>query len=227
MTRQAPVLTAEDVEDYLQHHPDFFNKHLHLLEKMHIPHPSGNAVSLVSKQLEIFRVKHHEQENQLMTLIEIARDNDIACTRMHKLTLALLDATSLEDVINHLNIVLSEYFLTDFVALRIIKPTGISTIANLFMASDSNSLKPFATELGSNQPSCGRPTLTQAKTLFGDSALEVRSCVIIPMLFTQLEGILAIGSREDGRFQNGMGNLLLTQMSELIATRLISLIPRS
>lgn len=226
MNKQQSLLTDQEVESYLQQHPDFFNKHLHLLEKMHIPHPSGNAVSLISKQLEIFRAKHHEQESQLMSLIEIARDNDIACTRMHKLTLALLDASNLEDVVNHLNIVLSEYFLTDFVALRIIKPTGTSTIPNLFIESGSSSLKPFATELGSNQPSCGRPTLSQAKTLFGDSALEVRSCVIIPMLFTELEAILAIGSREDGRFQYGMGNMLLTQMSELVATRLTAFIAR-
>jgi uncharacterized protein len=226
MNKQQSLLTDQEVESYLQQHPDFFNKHLHLLEKMHIPHPSGNAVSLISKQLEIFRAKHHEQESQLMSLIEIARDNDIACTRMHKLTLALLDASNLEDVVNHLNIVLSEYFLTDFVALRIIKPTGTSTIPNLFIESGSSSLKPFASELGSNQPSCGRPTLSQAKTLFGDSALEVRSCVIIPMLFTELEAILAIGSREDGRFQYGMGNMLLTQMSELVATRLTAFIAR-
>lgn len=226
MNNQQSLITAQEVEAYLQQHPDFFNKHLALLEQMHIPHPSGNAVSLVSKQLEIFRTKHDEQEKQLVNLIEIARENDIACTRMHKLTLALLDATSLEEVINHLNIVLSEYFLTDFVALRIIKPTGNSTLADLFIGSDPESLKPFASELASNQPTCGRPTLTQAKSLFGDSALEVRSCVIIPLLFTELEGILAIGSRKEGRFQYGMGNMLLTQMSEIIVTRLISFIPK-
>jgi uncharacterized protein YigA (DUF484 family) len=122
--------------------------------------------------------------------------------------------------------VLSECFLTDFVALRIIKPTGNFTVADLFINSDSDSLKPFVTELTSNQPTCGRPTLSQAKTLFGDSALEVRSCVIIPMLFTELEGIFAIGSRKEGRFQYDMGNMLLTQMSEIIATRLISFISR-
>lgn len=224
MMKHQSLLTAEEVERYLQEHPDFFNEHLHLLENMRIPHPSGNAISLIAKQLEIFRMKHHEQENQLMTLIEIAKDNDVAFSRMHKLTLALLDATTLEEVLNNLEIVLAEHFHTDFVALRIIKPTCPTTIPNLFINSDNESLKPFISELTSNQPTCGRPTLTQAKALFGDFALEVRSCVIIPMLFTELEGILAIGSREEGRFHYSMGNLLLTQMSEIIATRLISFI---
>jgi uncharacterized protein len=226
MSKRQSLLTTEEVESYLLQHPDFFNQHLHVLEKMHIPHPSGNAVSLISKQLEIFRAKHHEQENQLLTLIDIAKDNDLTCTRMHKLTLALLDASSLEDVIANLTIVLSEYFRTDFVALRIIKPSYDTLIADLLLDSDSTTLKPFKSELSSNQPSCGRPTLSQAKALFGNSALEVRSCAIIPMLFTELEGILAIGSREDGRFHDSMGNMLLTQMSELVATRLISFIPK-
>jgi hypothetical protein len=44
------------------------------------------------------------------------------------------------------------------------------------------------------------------------------------MNFTELEGILAIGSREEGRFHYSMGNLFLTQMSEIIGTRLISLL---
>jgi uncharacterized protein YigA (DUF484 family) len=47
------------------------------------------------------------------------------------------------------------------------------------------------------------------------------------MSFTQLEGIVAIGSREDNRFHYSMGNLFLTQMSEIIATRLISLLHQS
>jgi uncharacterized protein YigA (DUF484 family) len=69
--------------------------------------------------------------------------------------------------------------------------------------------------------------LRQAKVLFGDAALEVKSCAIIPMNFTELDGILAIGSREEDRFQYSMGNLFLTQMSEIIGTRLISLLRQS
>ena len=44
------------------------------------------------------------------------------------------------------------------------------------------------------------------------------------MNFTELEGILAIGSREEDRFHYSMGNLFLTQMSEVIGTRLISIL---
>jgi uncharacterized protein YigA (DUF484 family) len=224
MSEQNSDLSASQIEDYLQQHPDFFHEHLNLLEQMSIPHPSGTAISLISKQLELFRIKHHELENQLNTLIEVARDNDTSFIRMHKLTLALLEASTLEQAIVNLDIVLSDYFLTDFVAVRIIKQCPDSTIANLFIEPGSENLKPFLKELTSNQPKCGRPTLAQAKVLFGGSAVEVKSCAIIPMNFTELDGILAIGSREKGRFHYSMGNLFLTQMSEIIGTRLISLL---
>ena len=224
MSKQKSDLSASQVENYLQQHPDFFNEHLNLLEQMSIPHPSGTAISLISKQLEIFRSKHHELEKQLNALIKIARDNDTSFIRMHKLTLALLEAATLEQAIANLDLVLANYFLTDFVAVRIIKQCPDTAFTNLFIEPGSENLRPFLKELAGNKPKCGRPTLAQAKVLFGNSALEVKSCAIIPMTFTELDGILAIGSREEGRFHYSMGNLFLTQMSEIIGTRLISLL---
>jgi uncharacterized protein len=221
---QLMILTEGQVQDYLQQHPEFFQNHLDLLEKMRIPHPSGSAVSLISKQLEMFRIKHQEQEAQLSALIDIARENDASFNRMHELTLAMLEANSLEDAIANLSEVLAECFLTDFVAVKIIKNSVDSPISNLFVSSDDVRIKHFSAELASNQPKCGRPTFAQATFLFGDIAAEVKSCAIIPMAFTRLEGLLAIGSRDEGRFHYSMGSVFLTQMGEIIGTRLISLI---
>ncbi|MDD5460284.1 MAG: DUF484 family protein [Methylococcales bacterium] len=224
MIKLKPDLSASQVEDYLQQHPEFFHEHLNLLEQMRIPHPTGPAISLISKQLELFRSRHQEMENQLTALIEIARDNDCSFIRMHKLTLAMLEASTLEQAIANLDMVLADYFLTDFVAVRIIKHCPDSAIANLFIEPGSKNLQPFLKELAGNQPKCGRPTLDQAKVLFGESAVDVKSCAIIPMIFPELDGILAIGSREEGRFHYTMGNLFLTQMGEIIGTRLTSLL---
>jgi uncharacterized protein YigA (DUF484 family) len=222
---QTTGLTSDQVENYLLQHPEFFSEHLHLLEKMIIPHPSGNAISLISKQLEIFRNKHHELENQLNTLIEIARDNDASFNRMHKLTLTLLEASSLTDVVDKLDRILSEYFLTDFVAIRIVKLHDEADPPELFIGPDRESLEPFAKELSSQEPKCGRPTLAQAKVLFGESALEVKSCAIIPLSLAGTKGLLAIGSRQEGRFHYSLGNLFLNQMGELVSARILTLLP--
>ncbi|MGR8980956.1 MAG: DUF484 family protein [Gammaproteobacteria bacterium] len=225
MSEQQAGLTSELVEAYLLQHPEFFNEHLHLLEKMSIPHPSGNAISLISKQLEIFRIRHHELENQLSRLIEIARENDVSFQRMHKLTLSLLDAISLNEIAAKLDQMMSDYFMTDFVALRIIKSVPIINANNLFLDPASESIEPFSQELASFEPKCGRPTLAQAKILFGDSALDVKSCAIIPLRMENTNGLLGIGSKQEGRFHYSMGNLFLVQMGEIISARIASLLP--
>ncbi|MDD2864992.1 MAG: DUF484 family protein [Methylococcales bacterium] len=217
-------ISAQQVSDYLKSHPDFFIENVHLLEHLSIPHPSGVAVSLISKQLELFRSRSQEMENQLLELIEIARGNDTAMNRMHQLNLALHDAQTIEEVVTNLHIVLTEYFLTDFVAIRLIQTDSSANLDNVFIAPDSKDLKPFDNEFRTGRPTCGKLTLTQARVLFGFQANEVKSCAIIPMLFTDLEGLLAIGSRDENRFHASMGHLFLTQMSEVIATRLITLL---
>lgn len=217
-------MNSEQVENYLMQHPEFFNEHLHLLEKMIIPHPSGNAISLISKQLEIFRGKHHELENQLTTLIEIARSNDASFNRMHKLTLALLDAATLTEVTAKLELILAEYFLTDFVAIRIFGDPRNAEPGDLFIEPTNENLEPFLNELSNQEPKCGRPTLAQAKVLFGDSALDVKSSAIVPLVLATDQGLLAIGSRQNDRFHYSMGNLFLNQMGEIVSARLNSLL---
>jgi uncharacterized protein YigA (DUF484 family) len=218
------LLTACDVEAYLQQHPDFFHEHLDLLEQLSIPHPSGVAVSLVAKQLELFRHKHLEQEEQLNDLIAIARSNDATAFKLHKLTLALLNAMTLQEVMMTLAQVLSEYFATDFVEVRLMQPCVDDSMAYLFIEPDSEDAKAFMKELACKQTKCARPTLTQAKILFGELAMEVNSCAMIPMTLGEFAGILAIGSREQGRFHYSMGQLFLTQIGELVEARLFSLL---
>jgi uncharacterized protein YigA (DUF484 family) len=143
---------------------------------------------------------------------------------MHELTLALMEAKNIEDVVSNLDKVFADCFLTDFSALRIIKNNVDSTVSDFFVDTDDENLQFFDRELSSNQPKCGKPTLAQARFLFGDVATEVKSCAIIPMSFTKLEGLIAIGSREESRFHYSMGNLFLTQMGEVIGTRLIAIL---
>lgn len=217
-------ITASDVEVYLQQHPEFFHDHLELLENLSIPHPSGVAVSLIAKQLELMRHKHLEQENRLSSLIDIARNNDVVFQGLHQLTLALLNALTLEEVIFNLEQTLISHFLTDFVAVRLIQRCPDASMQEFFITPDSDEVKPFLKELACKQTKCARPTLSQAKILFGEFALEVNSCALVPLTVGNVAGILGIGSREQGRFHYSMGQLFLTQIGEIVEARLFSLL---
>jgi len=221
-------LGSAEVATYLQQHPEFFNEHLGLLEHINIPHPSGNAVSLISKQLELFRQRHHEMESHLNGLIEVARENDSSANKMHELTLAVLEADSFVTAINNLHAVLAECFLADFFSVKIIRPTqDNSALEHIFIDSECEELVHFSAEMSSNKAYCGQPTLAQAEFLFVEDPMSVKSCVIIPMAYTEIEGLIAVGSKDVERFHYSMGDLFLTQMGEIIATRFAALLNKA
>lgn len=216
------TVTEIDVAEFLAKHLDFFEQHLDLLETLTIPHPSGAAVSLLSKQIEILRSKQREQEQQLADLIAIARTNDAMFLKLHELALTLLDTDGFQDTLTVLSQDLNNYFATDFVEVRIIQPCPNPELAHWFIEPDSEEVKPFLKELNTLQTRCARPTLAQAKVLFADNALDVNSCAIIPMLVGDYYGLLAIASREAGRFHFSMGQVFLNQIGELVSAKLYS-----
>lgn len=57
MSDQFKQLTEAQVAEFLQQHPDFFTRNAKLLEKLHVPHETGRAVSLVERQTSVLREK--------------------------------------------------------------------------------------------------------------------------------------------------------------------------
>lgn len=224
--RDDGTCTAVEVEEFLRQQPDFFHRHLDLLESLKIPHPCGEAVSLVARQLDLLRERIRRQQIQLNDILQVARDNDTLYHRMHQLTLALLDAATVEDALAGLKWGLHQYFQADFVAVRIVEPQIESPIADLCVASSSEGFALFAPVWDAGRPLCGKPDAAQARFLFGTVAAEVRSNALVPLQHAGLRGMLAIGSRDPGRFQPGMGFLFLSQMGEILSARLATLLNR-
>ena len=158
-------LDAADVEAYLRAHPQFFRDHLALLEVLTVPHPSGEAVSLVARQLDVLRDKNQRLLAQLDDLVDIARDNDALYQRIHQLTLTLIDARSVEDVLASLDWGLHQYFQADFGVVRIFKPQADSPVGNLFVSERSAEAAQFEPLIEGDKPLCGPPDPDQALSL--------------------------------------------------------------
>lgn len=223
--KQAEPMKAAVVEDYLRQHPEFFENHLELLEVLKVPHPTGPAVSLVTRQVHQLRDRNRRLQTQLNEILQIARENDSLHQRLHQLTLTLLDAKGLEDTLAGLEWGLHEYFQTDFVVLRIAAPVIETPVADLCVAPDSEGMALIEAVLDAGSPRCAHPELNDGSFfLFGRDAPEVASYALIPLQHAALKGLLAIGSRDPERFSPGMGYLFLTQMGEVLSARLAALL---
>ena len=204
------------IADYLQSHPDFFQRHSDLLETLQVPHQAGTA-SLIERQVAVLRDKSRDLEEQLNGLIRTARGNEQIVTRLQHFTLELMRADSLDDVIATCQDILRDDFNADFVTLRIIG--GDDTMH--FIAPDNKTLKHFDNLFNSKKPVCGRLKQEQQEFLFDKrNAENISSVALIPLAGAERMGILALGSEDETRFHPGMGTVFISHLGELISASL-------
>ena len=226
----AENITQDAVADYLARHPDFFQYHTELLKALYIPHPSGEAVSLVAKQLELLREENRKLLKNYTDLVDVGRNNDAVLRKMHTLVLSLMEAKTLEHAIESLTDLLQSNFSTDFVSMHIIMDGETDAVLpsrgmrDLAISADNHALQLFATIIETNRPQCGQASHEQLEFLFPNNAKDVASCAIIPIQHKGFAALMSIGSRDENRFSNNAGIMFLTQMAELVGLRFSSLV---
>lgn len=231
---EQPQVEEQTVADYLLKHPDFFVTHSHLLTQLKLPHASGNAVSLIERQVELLREHNQQLKQQFQELVHTARSNESLSQRMHTMTLALLDCDTPAALFNTLHRQLSTDFAADFVAVCLttrLAGVDIGEIRHDGLTAKYTSapeLQHFDMILHTNNPVCGRLTDQQREYLFGEHAGDIASVALFPLelIDTQTHqdstftGIMAIGSHDEERFQTGMGTVFLNQLSNIICAKL-------
>jgi uncharacterized protein YigA (DUF484 family) len=203
------------VADYLAAHPDFFEQRQDLLMELRLPHSSDGTVSLIERQLAALRTKCAENEQQLEELIEVGRKNDLLIDRMHGLSLALIGATNLDEVLTVLEDHLHKEFHADAVELRLFTPSELND-----HSAAGEGLERFKTFFEKRRPYCGRLTHGQLDYLFGTESNDISSVALLPLRGESIVGMLAIGSGDEGRFQHDMGTEFLHRLSEIVSMRL-------
>ena len=89
----APAVPAEEagIADYLEKHPEFFERNLAVLARLRLPHlRGGTTVSLVERQVEVLRERQASSEERLQEFIRVARANDVLAEKIQRFSRRLL-----------------------------------------------------------------------------------------------------------------------------------------
>ena len=215
-------ISAETVRDYLQANPDFFEQNEDLLRALRVPHGSGDAVSLVERQVSMLRQKELKLNRQLRELIDVARSNDALAAKIHTLSLQLLAAADLPATVAAVEKAMRSGFGADHAVLVLFgDPDAFEDVsAGRFfrvVERSDKSLQPFATFLEGSGPRCGQIRDTQRDFLFRGEADEVGSAALVPLGSKPPIGFLAVGSADAKRFHPGMSIDFLARVGDLIA----------
>ena len=208
-------MTPEDVVQYLNDHPDFFNTHAELLADMQIPYPQENkVVSLQERQVIAVRDKNRLLQDKMLELIGFGEENDAISEKMHRLTIALLASLDLDDFLNNLNYSLREDFAVPDFVMRLwgVNCRDKNHAEFIEVSADIHAIAESLT-----QPYCGNHVADAIKAMFGEVRAHLKSFSMIPLVTTRTIGLLVLASPELERFYADMGTLHLERLGELIS----------
>jgi len=206
------------IKDYLEQHPNFFDHNEDLLATLKINHSVKGAVSLVERKITILHNENESLKAKLVSLVDIARDNEQSSNRLHRLILSIIEAESIDDVMAATQDIIRNEFSTDFVVFRFLETEKVlkKNHPSLCFSTDAIKIQRFKKMLEDKVPACGRHQLDQLEAIFGMDADEVKSAAILPLYAGKCFGMLALGSREESRFNPAMGKHFLIQLAEVI-----------
>ncbi|MBR9885162.1 MAG: DUF484 family protein [Oceanospirillales bacterium] len=216
------ALSAEQVADYLGRHPDFFTEHVHLLEKLYVPHQRGSAVSLVERQTSLLRSRNEQLHGRLSELIEAARYNDGQFEKTKRMVLGLLEAETLDEVAVQIEESLCRDFYGNETVLVLFSENKLECNGlRVLSRGECSIVQPL---IDTNLPSCGQLSEPMNRFLFQDAAVRVQSSAVVPLVKGETLGLLAIGSYDPNYFQSSQGTLFLSYVGEVLSRILARLL---
>ncbi|AOM41605.1 DUF484 domain-containing protein [Xenorhabdus hominickii] len=97
-------LDDQIVVDYLLNNPDFFIRNADMVDKIRVPHPVRECVSLMEWHMNRQRKRIRYLENDLNHLMEQAKQNEVLFSRLLHLLSDLSGAKSLQDFLSCLSL---------------------------------------------------------------------------------------------------------------------------
>ena len=220
MDKQADInmINDDEVARYLENNPQFFATHTSLLATMHLPNPHGSGtVSLIERQQQAQREKIYQIEKKYNELLQFGIENDDKINKIHKLTLALFNASNFTEIAYTLNNTLEHDFDISSTKLTLwAEPkNNKDAIHPAFNEIDEIS-RNWAQSL--IEPYCGvLPNENLASIKADDKA---KSYAITALEIGTPVGILVMASNDEKRFYPEMGTLFVKRIGELVSAAL-------
>ncbi|MAR55964.1 MAG: hypothetical protein CMM93_02165 [Rickettsiales bacterium] len=226
-------LSAEEVKAFLKSQPDFLRQHPDILQHLTPPEQKlGNKV-LDFQSFAMQTLQHDMQDlkDKFNGLLSSARDNMSSQSQVHDAVLQLMQAMTLEQVLEVLTQDFMRLFDVDAVRLVLeselaefyestyseINYSGISFVPlqTVDMALGINQTVALAEDTHKDPPYA-------YEAIFIDCSGLIRSCALLRIHLPKIQrdGILAFGVREKGRFHANQGTDLLRFLSDATAVRL-------
>lgn len=226
--QKAEELTREQVADYLRENPEFFVDQDELLRSLTLPHDSGRAISLVERQVHLFREQRDTLRRELVELVSIARQNDRLFEKSKRLLMQVIEARTLNDMASAIDDSIRGDFGLDAASVLLFTDADVAGASQgaLHVVRPVEARERLGSLLEGDRAVCGQFRESERAFLFPDREEPIASVALVPLRSDELVGVFAVGSCEPGYFDQSMGSLFLSYISDTLSRLLPPMVQR-
>jgi uncharacterized protein YigA (DUF484 family) len=226
--KKAEELTREQVTEYLSANPDFFLDQDDLLRSLTLPHDSGRAISLVERQVHLFREQRDTLRRELVDLVSIARHNDRLFEKSKRLLIQVIEARTLSDMASAIDDSIRGDFNLDASSVLLFSDTELPGVSqgSLHVVTPTEAEQHLGSLLDGERAVCGQFRENEREFLFPDREEPIASVALVPLRAEGLVGVFAVGSCQPGYFDQSMGSLFLSYISDTLSRLLPPMVCR-
>lgn len=231
-TIDAAELTDDVVANYLVQHPQFFHKHSQLLLQLSIPHESGKAISLLERQVAVFRERQAQLQEQFHEFLCNAHANDNLFEKTRQMILALLECRNVAQVRELITTHFSIEFGASAAGIVLVNDAG-SLPSRELACIPTSAVRTALGELYVKQTTyCGPLNIVQSELLFPAHPIPLLSAAVVPLKVGEEASaklnnglpLLLIASEEREHFNSTLDTLFLDFLGEVLTVHLHNLL---
>ncbi|WP_075187005.1 DUF484 family protein [Teredinibacter haidensis] len=215
ITQSKEKIKEEQVVQYLKSHPNFFSHHLDLLADIELPHHSGNAISLVERQVAVLRERNMDMRHRLSDLLDNARENDRLFDKTKRLVLSLLECNDLGDLVDALYYSFDKEFNIHYTRL-ILFGNNSTPVSEARIASVHDARDYIGKRMKLPNAVSGGIDIKECQFLFDGDAPNIGSAAMAVLQHGSPLGVLAIGNQDPAYYRSSMGTLFLGYIAEVL-----------
>ena len=203
-------IDPKDIEIFLLDNPDFFVSREALLSELDFKHDSGNASSLLERQIKRLREEQNTLMDLLTSFVGEAKVNEDLFIKSKNLTLSILEANDDDEVTKEVVNEFTKNFGVDKCLLRFFNNSEIAELED-------------QTELSLHKGAihCGSFSSEKLSILFDGSKIE--SAVIAVLVHGKKIGVLQLGSYERTKYLGDEDTTFIEYVRDVLEKRLSSL----
>ncbi len=210
------------VSKYLRSNPNFFGSNTELLAQIRVPHRTGKAVSLVERQLGVYRDKCQELENTLKEVLMLVSEKEDLNQKLFSLCNEIALCTSLASFERTLKTRLSKDFSIDKIAFHFLDKRISSAITK--KTYDESELQIILNKMSEALVICPELNNEQKEGLFGEVSDGIQSSALVCLGENRSCGLLVLGSNDKNIFSPEKGMHALETLRLMLSAKFSNLI---